>query len=408
MAAALREPERQRDLLVENTTPERLQALLLHHDASAPHPLTEEQRAAVRMVMSGRLSILTGGAGVGKTTCLRAVNAIARRFGYDVHQIALAGRAAQRMSDATGDSARTIASWLAEASCGRLATGGRSLVVVDEASMLDLPTMYRLLWHLHEDARLLLVGDVSQLPPIGYGLVLHRLVQSRVIPKVELTRVLRAVESTGIPIVSRAIRDGVVPPLLPYRDGHPGCSFIPCAPREIVGAVERIRADLEGEDVQVIAATYAGPAGIDTVNTCFHRFNAHGKPRLGRFAESDPVIWLKNDYGRGLWNGSMGTVVVLGREHLSVRLDGQSLDLAREDLGNLDLAYAISCHKAQGSQWGTVVVPIVRSRLMDRALLYTALTRAQMRVVLVGDRALLEETIRQPPPSLSRDVALSL
>ena len=139
--------------------------------------------------------------------------------------------------------------------------------------MLDLPTMYRLLWHLHEDARLLLVGDVSQLPPIGYGLVLHRLVQSPAIPKVELTRILRAVDSTGIPMVSRSIRGGVVPPLLPYRAGQPGCSLLPCAPGEIVGAIERIRSDLEGGEVQVIAATYAGPAGIDAVNTHFHRFN---------------------------------------------------------------------------------------------------------------------------------------
>ncbi|MBL6078190.1 AAA family ATPase [Belnapia sp. T18] len=408
IAGLLATSERQQDLFVGKAASTEVDEAVQEYDASAAHRLTDEQQAAVRMVMSSRVSILTGGAGVGKTTCLRAINIIARRFGLNVIQLALAGRAAKRMADATGQSAQTIASWLREAATGRQPTGPRSLIILDEASMLDLPTMYRLLWRLHEEARLLLVGDVGQLPPIGYGLVLHCLVESDTIPRIELTRILRASETTGIPMVSRAIRDGVLPPLLPYEPGQEGCSFVPCRPDRVVEAIERIRGDLDGQDVQIISAAYGGPAGIDAVNTHFHRFNAHGKPRFRRFTVGDPVIWLKNDYARGLWNGSMGMVIGIDGGHLQVRLDGQEFDLDADDLDDLDLAYAISCHKAQGSQWGTVIVPLVQSYLMDRVLLYTALTRAQRRLILVGDFGLLERVVSRPPASIARSVGLAV
>jgi exodeoxyribonuclease V alpha subunit len=385
-----------------------LDKFLASYNARAAHCLTQEQEAAVRMVMSRRVSILTGGAGVGKTTCLRAINEVARTFGLHVWQLALAGRAAQRVADSTGQPAQTIASWLLDAAKGRARCGPHTLIIVDEASMLDLPTLYRLLFHFHEDTRLLLVGDVAQLPPIGFGLTLHRLVQSSEIPQVELTRVLRADETTGIPLVSRAVSDGNMPSLLPYEVGMLGCSFVASRQEDIIGAIERICDDLHGEDVQIIGATYAGRAGIDAINTYFHRYNAHARPRLLRFAVGDPVIWTKNDYERGLWNGSIGLVVAVEGARLTVRFDGEAFDLCGDELKDLDLAYAISCHKAQGSEWGSVIVPIVPSRLLDRALLYTALTRAKQRAILIGDYALLERTVICPPVSLSRDVALCI
>ena len=275
--------------------------------------------------------------------------------------------------------------------------------------MLDLPTLYRILFYLHEDASLLLVGDVAQLPPIGYGLTLHRLVSSSRIPQVQLTRVMRAEEVTGIPAVSRAVRNGC-PPYLPfYKPGRAGCSVIACRQNEIVEAIERVRDDLHGEDTQIVGTTYAGPAGIDTINTYFHRYNAHGRPRLGRFSVADPVISTKNDYERGLWNGSMGCVLDVDKDHMTARLDGEVHKFTAKELTDrIDLAYAISTHRAQGSQWGTIIIPLSPSRLLDRALLYTALTRAERRVILVGDLGLLERTVRVPPASLARDVALSV
>jgi exodeoxyribonuclease V alpha subunit len=398
----------QKDLYASGEHAGVVEAFVKNYQSLHSQPLTEEQQDAVRLVMAARLAILTGGAGVGKTTTLRAINQVARGVGYQVWQLALAGRAAQRMADVTGQQAQTIASWLVGAKNGSIRTGAHSFVIVDESSMLDLPTMYRLLWHLSEDAKLLLVGDVAQLPPIGYGLLLHRLIRSRTVPHVELKRILRSSEATGIPSVSRAIRDGVPPDFRTYEPGKLGCSFIKCREEDVIDWIEAIRSDLPGEEVQVIGATYRGPAGIDGINTHFHAFNSHGRLRIGRFAQGDPVIWLVNDYERGLWNGSMGVVERLDRKHLLVVLDGQHIVLGIEDLKNLDLAYAISCHKAQGSQFGTVIVPVVQSVLMDRALLYTAVTRAQQRVILVGDRVILETAIQRPARSLARDVALTV
>jgi exodeoxyribonuclease V alpha subunit len=409
LQAALQLPERQRDLWVREASPEAMEAFLAQYNDLAVHPLTDEQAEAVRMVLRNRFSMLTGGAGVGKTTTLKAINEAASRFGLHVYQLALAGRAAQRMSNATGRPAQTIAAWLRKAGRSEIETGVHTLIVVDEASMLDLPTLYRFLFHLHEDARLLLVGDVAQLPPIGFGLTFHRLVQSPHIPQVELTRILRADETTGIPLVSRAIREGQVPLLPIYEAARAGCSFVQCEQDELIDTIEQIRDDLYGEEMQIVGATYAGPAGIDAINSHFHKYNAHGKPRLGRFAVGDPVIWLENDYERNLWNGSMGHVLAIEGERLTACLDGNSVELHRDELrGRLDLAYAISTHKAQGSQWETVVVPLVPSRMLDRALLYTAVTRAQRRVVLAGSRNLLERVIMLPPACLARDVALKV
>jgi exodeoxyribonuclease V alpha subunit len=397
-----------RDLFIGTATPAEVDACMDGALSGETGALTAGQRAAVRLAISERFAVLTGGAGVGKTTCLRAINAAARYFGHHVVQLALAGRAAQRMADATGQPARTIASWLRAATQGKAETGPHTLMIVDEASMLDLPTTYRLLFHMHRDARLLLVGDVAQLPPIGFGLVLHGLVGCMGVPQLELTEILRSREATGIPSVSRSIREGVVPPLPAYGPGTGGCSFIASSPEDVAAHVARIRRDLAREEVQVVGSVYGGPAGIDALNARFHAANAAGKPTAGRFAADDPVIWTVNDHERGLWNGSMGVVLDVAVGSLTVRLDGKMVVLDAGELGSLDLAYAVSTHKAQGSQFDTVIVPVVRSRLLDRTLLYTAVTRAVRRVVVVGSQTAFEEAVVTPPASLDRDVGLDV
>ncbi len=382
-----------------------LAVFLNRRGAAGAHPPTGEQRAAVAMALLRRCSLLIGGAGVGKTSCLRVVVDAARHFGLRIWQLALAGRAAQRMSEATGAPAQTIASWLAAAADGRAETGATTLVIVDEASMLDLPTAYRLLFHMHPAARLLLVGDVAQLPPIGFGLVLHRLAAGTAVPRTELTRILRATEATGIPTVSRAIRDGDVPDLPAYVPGIDGCSFLEACPQDVVAAIGRVRGESPGDEVQVVGSVYAGAAGIDAVNAALHAANARGKPVLGRFSPGDPVIWTANDRARGLWNGSMGMVTDIRAGMLCLVLDGRQVEIGADDLDRMDLAYAVSTHKAQGSQFGTVILPVVGSRFFDRTLLYTALTRGVWRVVLVGCRKTFHEAVLRPPWSLARNVA---
>lgn len=395
------------DLFLDGIGPHHVAEFLKGLDL--PHPLTAEQASAVTMVMANSFSLLVGGAGVGKTTALRAVNAAAQYFGFDVQQVAIAGRAASRIAEATGQPAQTIASWIRGAADGKIKLGCHTLLVVDEASMLDLPTLYRILFHLPQDARLLLVGDIAQLPPIGFGLTLHRLVEEASIPKVELTKILRSDEATGIPQVSMAIRRGLESRLPVFGRQALGCSFQDVQPPFAVDLIEDIVHDLAGEEIQIIAATYRGDAGIDIINQHFHDINARkmGDQRYG-FAVGDPCIWTKNDYERLLWNGSMGKITGHSAAGLEATIDGKTHHIKHMDLDKIELAYCISVHKAQGSQFKNVIMPIYGSFFLDRAMIYTGVTRAQDRIILAGDWGAYAEAVKAPPKSVMRQVALRL
>ncbi|MBZ7921741.1 ATP-dependent RecD-like DNA helicase [Ensifer adhaerens] len=396
-----------RDLFLDDISPADISAFLERFDPS--RNLTDEQRHAVAMAMQHAFSLLIGGAGVGKTTALRAINAAARHFGMNVYQLAIAGRAAGRIAETTGQPAQTVASWLKEVTDGRIELGRHTLVIVDEASMLDLPTLYRILFHLPEDARCLLVGDTAQLPPIGFGLTLHRLVLEDRIAKTELTRILRASAESGIPEVSLAIRQGRVPQVPTYNSECGGCSFAATPEASIVETIEDILHDLGHEEVQVVAAVYAGAAGIDAINAYFHDLRKRaGFSAMHGFAEGDPCIWTVNDYDRHLWNGSMGTVVGFDRDAVVAAFDGNSHRIEPGEIQKLSLAYCISVHKAQGSQFKNVVMPVLPTANMDRAMIYTAVTRAIDRVVLVGSEVGFGRGVRPHPRSLDREVALGL
>jgi exodeoxyribonuclease V alpha subunit len=396
-----------RDLFLDGIPSEDIASFLVGFDPS--RSLTGEQGKAVGMAMQNTFSLLIGGAGVGKTTVLRAINAGARHFGMNVHQLAIAGRAAGRIAEATGQPAQTVASWLKGVTDSRIELGRHTLVIVDEASMLDLPTLYRILFHLPEDARCLLVGDTAQLPPIGFGLTLHRLVLEGRIPKTELTRILRASEASGIPEVSVAIRLGNVPRIPAYNNERVGCSFAVASEGQIVEAIEDILHDLRGEEVQVVAAVYAGAAGIDAINAYFHELRKRaGFCAMHGFAEGDPCIWTVNDYDRHLWNGSMGKVAGFDDDAVVATFDGKAHRIEPSEIHKLSLAYCISVHKAQGSQFRNVVMPILPTANMDRAMIYTAVTRAIDRVILVGSVVGFDQGVRPHPRSLDRDVALML
>lgn len=395
------------DLFLDGITAAEVDAFLQGFSSSVR--LTNEQAAAVKMAMSNTFSLLIGGAGVGKTTALKAINDAARHFGMKVYQLAVAGRAASQMSAATGQPAQTIASWLRSAADKKVEVGRHTLMIIDEASMLDLPTLYRILFYLPANARLLLVGDTAQLPPIGFGLTLHKLVFEHRVPRTELTQILRATEETGIPRVSFAIREGRAPKLDAYDRNRSGCSFFSAGEADTVAAIEDVVHDLGIENVQIVAAAYGGQAGIDAVNQHFHVLNRGlGRPCQRGFAEGDPCIWLVNDYDRSLWNGSMGSVAGFDGNVLLAEFGGTIHRIAAGEVEKIDLAYCISVHKAQGSQFKNVLVPVRRSFNLDRAMLYTAVTRATERVVLVGSLEVFEEAAVSAPVSVARDVGLRL
>lgn len=364
------------------------------------------QREAVLMALSTPLAVLAGGAGVGKTTALRAIHRLAESGMRPIWQMALSGRAAKRMEEATGRPATTIAGFLAKAGAGDIDLQADWLLIIDEASMLDLPTLYRILRLMRPGHGLLLVGDPGQLPPIGFGLTFHALAASDLIPRVELTEVHRQAASTGIPQASAAIREGRAPSLVEFGGRRPGVSFIDVAAGGAASAVLDLVDRLGGVGkVQVVGAIKQGPGGVRTLNAAFHAL-VGDTSNLGSFAVGEPVLWTRNDYDLGLRNGSLGQVVGVSETLDVLWDDGARIPLTADLLQYLDHAYAITCHKAQGSQFRRVIVPVFKNRLLDRTLLYTAVTRAQEQVVLVGDRAAFTAAIMEPPMPSRRVTAI--
>ena len=365
--------------------------------------LDADQREAVQLGVRSRFSLVLGGAGVGKTTVLNAVAAACEEFGRVTHMGALAGRAAVRISQSTGRPAMTIATFLKGCEARQIALGPESLVVIDESSMLDLPTLYRLLRLMPDGARLMLVGDPGQLPPIGFGLTFHVLAEAPSVPKVELRRIYRQTGDNGIPVVSRAIRAGSMPSFDEFAGPGQGVSFVPAPKNKMADVITDIAADLGGvgEDLRILSAVKAGDAGVQGLNGRLHGFVARGRQVVSGYAVGEPVMFLKNDYRKDLRNGSLGTVVSL-EAGVECDFDGRRHAFAGHDLVDLQLAYAMTVHKSQGSQFRRVIVPIQRSRILDRTLVYTAITRATEQVVLVGDPAVLQEAIMAPPVASTR------
>ena len=423
-------------------------ARLLDRMADPSRPLHGEQRSAVLKVMGHAIACLQGGAGVGKTYMLKIVCDLYENFGGRVLLGALAGKAALRLARSTGRDAFTLArinGQLAERESieGALHEAGldaptaarfserlkslikiddRTLVLLDEASMIDLPTLHAILRHMPEGARLLLTGDAAQLPPIGFGLVYHALVSDPQITA-SLAVIHRQSAESGIPAVSAALRERRVPLFSEYQGVADGVSFVPCESGVIGDAVERIIFQLGGysSGVMVVSPTKKGPGGVDALNARLHEqlrpsdapahdikgFNAQ------YYTIGDPVMWLRNDYSRGLFNGQIGQVKSIpdspGERWLEVFFDGESSPstLQLEDLMDLTLAHAITCHKLQGSQAARVVVPIYESRVLDPSWVYTAITRAERQVVLVGDLAVLRLALKRPWTSENRRVGFA-
>ncbi len=391
--------------------------------------LNEEQRTAIHAAACHEFICITGGAGVGKTTVLKALYRLYDQVGTRVVQVALAGRAAKRMQEATGRSAATIASFLKNYEEGQL--DGSAVLVVDEASMVDVISMSRITAVLPSHVRLVLVGDPHQLMPVGPGLVLHALCGVAGVPGVELKTVKRY--GGAIAAAATDIRAGRWPAFT--DDETAAVAFLPCAPELIGEAVVELLA-LDRANSQVLCAVRNGPAGTKTLNAlCQDRFTAGAseakcwneefdcEERVG-LRQGDTVLCTRNMWSLGLQNGSLGTVVEVedtpcvlrddAGEEVGLALawidwdDGQRRPLTVDMLENIELGYAVTVHKAQGSQWRRVIVPVTHSKLLDRTLIYTALTRAQSQVLLVGDVDSARAAVLAPPRASERKVALDL
>lgn len=390
----------------------------LDHDPgeTARDELTDEQWAAVRGAFASRVSVLTGGPGVGKTVCTREIVTEAEAANATIALCAPTGRAARRLEETTGHEAKTIHRLL-EWMPGREPAfrPGRplpvDLIIVDESSMLNLRLAEVLLDGLAESTHVVFVGDADQLPPIGAGKPFEDLIASEAAPVVRLTQIFRQAARSMITTAAHEINHGRPPHLEPGADQDHDFFFIERATPEraletVVEVVaERAPAKFAVDpirEVQVLAPMYRGAVGIDALNERLQaELNPEGEPALNnRFRIGDRLIQTRNSHELGLMNGS---IVFLRSddpddEVITVDTDeGGSLVIPYGETGTLRLAYAISVHKAQGCEVPVVVAVCHRShsRMLNRPLLYTAITRARNSCILVGDQTVLHSAVRR-------------
>jgi exodeoxyribonuclease V alpha subunit len=366
--------------------------------------LNSEQRAAVHLVADHHFAVITGGAGCGKTTVLKAVCLVLEAQGYEIIQVALAGKAVKRMQESTGRAAQTIASFIKKLNEGTEVdysgpAVGRA-ILIDEASMVDLISFSALVRQLPDTVKLVLIGDPHQLPPVGPGLILHCLTDG-VVPHVELKVAKRF--GSEIADVANSIRDGVFPAL----KEHGAVRFTEIADTKMaeVASNEYLSSPT---DTVVLCSTRtlakninqriqdALASGRKSVMTWSDEADCWAAASL---REGDLVICTRNNWDLGLQNGSMGRIVSV--EHHG---DDQIGTIEWDDgvvrgfndvlLDDLELGYALTVHKSQGSQWKRVVVCLPQgSRMVDRSLIYTAVTRAQAEVLLLGSHTAITHQV---------------
>ena len=382
-----------------------------------------KQAEAIRTALKSKLSILTGGPGTGKTTILRALVDILRAKKVRIHLAAPTGRAAQRLAETTGGFASTIHRLLKfDPAAGRFTTNedhplSTDYLVVDEASMLDTRLASALLQAVPAKAHLLLVGDTDQLPSVGAGNVLQDLIGTGEVPVTRLDVIHRQKGQSGIVTTAHAINQGdpSMPPSHPEPATIPVWSdlnFIPVESQEdcVRQVVELCRQHIPRthrwvkprQDVQVLAPMHRGTAGVANFNArlqdALNPGQAGVKFAAGEFRAGDKIIQLRNNYDKNLFNGDIGTVTAVNAKAstLTADFDGESHEFERGEFGNLALAYAISIHKSQGSEYPIVVIPLMKAHFMmlQRNLLYTAITRGKKKVYLVGEPAAYGMAVR--------------
>jgi exodeoxyribonuclease V alpha subunit len=380
--------------------------------------LAAEQEQAVRLALTSRVAVLTGGPGCGKSFTVKSLIMLAAAKRAKIVLAAPTGRAAKRLTELSGHPAATVHRLL------QLRPGGEptydrdnpidaDLIVVDEASMLDLLLANKLVKSVPPGAHLLLVGDVDQLPSVGAGEVLRDVLAASTVPRVRLTKIFRQAQESGVVVNAHRINAG----LPPVFGEHPDFFLFPveepdATAEAVVDIVaQRIprRFGLRPRDIQVLTPMHRGPAGAGNLNTLLQQALAPGQEGTAErrhgarvFRVGDKVIQIRNNYEKGaagVFNGTVGVVTALSLmdRQLTVRTDeDEDIDYDFDELDELQHAYAITVHRSQGSEYPAVVIPVTMSSytLLQRNLLYTAVTRAKRLVVLTGSRKALAIAVR--------------
>ncbi|MEW6673253.1 MAG: ATP-dependent RecD-like DNA helicase [Thermodesulfobacteriota bacterium] len=385
--------------------------------------LSDEQLNALEGILSHRAVVITGGPGTGKTTLIRSVNAIFETLSKRVLLTAPTGRASRRLSEITRREARTIHKALGyNFETGHFEKDPDNplevdALIVDEASMVDTLLMFHLLQAMPLTAHLVLVGDIFQLPPVGPGNVLADIIASARIPVYYLNQIFRQSQKSPIIINAHRVRQGDPLDLSPLSDADSVSEFCLLEehnPQKVVDAVVALSTRIIPQrfsmdpfcDIQVLSPMHKGAAGIINLNQVLQKVlnpAPGGIETLGNtFRPGDKVMHLKNNYQKDVFNGDIGIVSAIDRENglLSVDYDGRIVPYEPIELDELTLAYAISVHKSQGSEYPAVIVPITTQHfpLLQRNLLYTAMTRGEKVVVLVGSTKALQLALANDKP----------
>lgn len=395
----------------------------------------EAQRQALFTAMSEGVMILTGGPGTGKTTIIKGLISIFKSLDFDIALAAPTGRAAKRMSEATSHEAKTIHRLLEMDAASDIEGGASFLrdenntldadaIIIDESSMIDVYLMESLLKAIKNGARLILIGDSDQLPSVGCGNVLGDIIASCVYPTVRLSEIFRQSESSLIITNAHKINSGL-PPILDKRGADSDFFFLPRESEEAIAqtVTELVCTRLPrsyGEDIisktQVITPSKKGLSGTDSLNAMIQsvlnppdKSKKEKKSRDVIFRVGDRIMQTKNNYtvewesddgknGMGIYNGDIGVIDDIDTDEntVIVHFDERRCTLDFTSLDEIDHAYAITVHKSQGSEYGTVIIPLYSCApmLLSRNLLYTAVTRGARMVILVGKQSVLNTMIQ--------------
>lgn len=378
-------------------------------EAETGAELAEQQRSALAMATQNRVTVVTGGPGCGKTFLLKAILKVMERKGVSILQAAPTGRAACRMEESTGMPSSTMHRLLGIGSRQPVEQLNCDLLVLDEASMIDIPLFHQTLRRLPPTASLLIVGDADQLPSVGPGSVLNDLINSGAIPVTRLNKVFRQAEGSNIIRAAHSVNRGHMPDL----GDDPASDFLFIEEEdheripEIIEELVSKRLPLEYgfdpvNDIQVLCPMKKSPSGTFLMN---NRLQMALNPTPAAFHVSfgtrygigDKVMQTANDYDRGVFNGDTGVILAVDKEEsvLTVRFQSGDVEYGFDDLDALSLASAITTHKSQGSDYPAVVIPVSNQHfiMLQRNLIYTGITRARKLCVLVGQPKALRTAV---------------
>ncbi|MFH1954915.1 MAG: ATP-dependent RecD-like DNA helicase [Pseudomonadota bacterium] len=374
--------------------------------------LAENQILAVKSAAENKALVITGGPGTGKTTIINAILTIFSRLSVRILLAAPTGRAAKRMGEATGHDAKTIHRMLEYSiQKGGFQKNGEhpldcALLVVDEASMIDTILMYHLLKAIPPEATLILVGDVNQLPSVGAGNILKDIISSGLLPVVELNKIFRQAEESLIIVNAHKINNGILPSFTSSKDKLEDFYFIEREdPEEVLTEIldltkERIPARFGFDpihDIQVLTPMHRGVVGAENLNIELQKaLNPIGGGIMRgnrKLSLNDKVMQIKNNYDKEVFNGDMGRIRTIDAENQEaiISFDGRDVPYDFTELDEIVLAYAVSVHKSQGSEYPAIIVPVLTQHymLLQRNLIYTAVTRGKRLVILIGTKKAL-------------------